>query len=294
MSRNTLLFSLENKLFFLLNTKEAPKQKERRKSKEGLGPSEVALSSIFWRAPMYWNPINSTQLPENQKPPQTQKLRNSNSETQKLQLRNSESPSFRVSEAEFPCRTISGSFGVGTKSPKHYVYRGPTHFGSFRADFFGQNRATQKLRLKNSKTQTQKLVFRVSESDFLSFRVRLSEFLKLRGFRAVRVRVDSNTLGPLNLYCYRLFASSSCCLFSLRLVFSWSYVSFASPFSFFPDIFSSSVSCYSSMLSTSHVLIFLVLWHLCPNFPCSLSYFPTSSSFSYSPSLSCCLCTHPT
>ena len=35
-------------------------------------------------------------------PPQTQKLRNSNSETQKLQLRNSENPSFWVSEAEFP------------------------------------------------------------------------------------------------------------------------------------------------------------------------------------------------
>ena len=49
-----------------------------------------SLSPLGWRAPMYWNPTNSTQIPENQNPPQTQKLRNSNSETQKLQLRNSE------------------------------------------------------------------------------------------------------------------------------------------------------------------------------------------------------------
>ena len=119
-----------------------------------------------------------------------------NSETQKLQLRNSESPSFRVSEAESPSRTISGSFGVGSKSPKHYVYSGRTHFGSFRAGFFfGQNRATQKLRLKNSETQTQKgLVFRVSESDFPSFRV-------VEGFPCREGPcVDSNTLGPQKLY----------------------------------------------------------------------------------------------
>ena len=121
---------------------------------------------------MYWNPTNSTQIPENQKTPP-------NSETQKLQLRNSETPtqklrkseflSFRVSEAEFPSRTISGSFGVGTKSPKHYVYSGRTHFGSFRAGFF-------QTKSGNSETPPQKLKNTNSEIGFPSFQVGLSEF----------------------------------------------------------------------------------------------------------------------
>ena len=151
---------------------------------------------------MYWNPTNSTQIPENQKPPQTQKLRNSNSETQKLQHRNSESPSFWVSEAECPGfrGRVSESDNFGQfwrwhKSPKHYVYSGQTHFGSFRAGFFSDKIG----QLRNSTSKTQKHKLRNWFSEFLSrtFRVSESEFPKLRGFRAVRVRVDSNTLGPL-------------------------------------------------------------------------------------------------
>ena len=112
---------------------------------------------------------NSTQIPENQKPPQTQKLRNSNSETQKVRVSEFPRQSFRVSEAEFPSRTISGSFGVGTKSPKHYVYSGRTHFGSFRAGYF-------RTKSGNSETPPQKLRNTNSEIGFPSFRVGLSEF----------------------------------------------------------------------------------------------------------------------
>ena len=117
----------------------------------------------------YWNPTNSTQIPENQKPPQTQKLRNSNSETLKVRVSEFPRHSFRVSEAEFPSRTISGSFGVGTQSPKHYVYSGRTRFGSFRAGFF-------RTKSGNSETPPQKLKNTNSEIGFPSFRVGLSEF----------------------------------------------------------------------------------------------------------------------
>ena len=135
-----------------------------------------------------------------------------NSEIQKLQLRNSETPTQKLRKSEFlsfrggVSEFLRQSFRVGqfravlalaqkVQNTTFTVVR--RILGVFVPDFFGQNRAAQKLRLKNSETQTQKLVFRVSESDFPSFRVRLSEFPKLRGFRAVRVRVDSNTLGPL-------------------------------------------------------------------------------------------------
>ena len=110
---------------------------------------------------MYWNPTNSTQIPENQKPP---KLRNSETPTRKL--RKSEFLSF---EAEFPSRTISGSFGVGTKSPKHYVYSGRTHFGSFRAGFFSDK--IGQLRNSASKTQKHKLRNWFSEFPGRTFRV---------------------------------------------------------------------------------------------------------------------------
>ena len=135
---------------------------------------------------MYWNPTNSTHIPENQKPPQTQKLRKS------------EFLSFRGRVSEFP-RQFRPVLALAQKVQNTTFTVVGRILGVFVPDFFGQNRATQKLRLKISETQTQKLVFRVSESDFPSFRVRLSEFPKLRGFRAVRVRVDSNTLGPLKV-----------------------------------------------------------------------------------------------
>ena len=120
---------------------------------------------------MYWNPTNSTQIPENQKPPQTQKLRNSNSETQKVRVSDFPRQSFRVGQ-------FRAVLAWHKKSKTRRLQWSPTHFGVFVPDFFGQNRATQRLCLKNSKTQTQKLVFRVSEStfrvsetDFPSFRV---------------------------------------------------------------------------------------------------------------------------
>ena len=99
----------------------------------------------------------------------TQKLRNFNSETQKVRVSEFPRQSFRVSEAEFPSRTISGSFGVGAKSPKHYVFSGRTHFGSFRAGF-------SQTKSGNSETPPQKLRNTNSEIGFLSFRVGLSEF----------------------------------------------------------------------------------------------------------------------
>ena len=135
------------------------------------------------------------------------KLRNSETPTQ--ELRKSEFPrqSFRVSEAEFPSfrGRVSESDNFGQfwrwhKKSKTLRLQWLDAFWEFSCRIFsdksGNSEAPpQKLRNTNSEF---KLVFRVSESDFPSFRVRLSEFPKVRGFRAVRVRVDSNTLGPLN------------------------------------------------------------------------------------------------
>ena len=146
---------------------------------------------------MYWNPTNSTQIPaKSKKPP--------NSETQKLQLRNSESPrflSFRGRVSEFPRQSFRvGQFravlALAQKVQNTTFTVVGRILGVFVPDFFGQNRATQKLRLKNSKTQSQKLVFRVSESDFPSLRVRLSEFPKLRGFRVSEVEGFPCREGP--------------------------------------------------------------------------------------------------
>ena len=86
--------------------------------------------------------------------------------------RKSEFLSFRgrVSEAEFPSRTIRAVLALAQQVQNTTFTVVGRISGVFVPDFFGQNRATQKLRLKSSKTQTQKLVFRVSESDFPSFR----------------------------------------------------------------------------------------------------------------------------
>ena len=169
------------------------------------GPQCIGILPILHKSRKIKNPpkLRNSETP-------AQKLRNSNSETQKVRV--SEFQSFRVSEAEFPSFrgrvSESQSFRVGqfravlalAQKVQNTTFTVVGRIlGVFVPDFFGQNRATQKLRLKNSETQTQKLVFRVSESDFPSFRVRLSEFPKLRGFRAVRVRVDSNTLAPLKV-----------------------------------------------------------------------------------------------
>ena len=135
-----------------------------------------------------------------------------NSETQKLQLRNSETPtqklrkseflSFRGRISEFPRQSFRvGQFravlALAQKVQNTTFTVVGRILGVFVPDFLGQNRATQKLapqKLRNTNSEIGFPSFRVGLSEF---RVRLSEFPKLRGFRAVRVRVDSNTLGPL-------------------------------------------------------------------------------------------------
>ena len=97
------------------------------------------------------------------------KLRNSETPAQKL--RNSSSETQKVRGSEFPSRTTSGSFGVDTKSPKHYVYSGRTHLGSFCAGFFSDKIG----QLRNSASKTQKHKLRNWFSEFPSRTFRVSE-----------------------------------------------------------------------------------------------------------------------
>ena len=108
---------------------------------------------------MYWNPANSTQIPENQKPPQTQKLRNSNSETptQFLSFRG------RVSESD-----KFGQFWRWRKKSKTLCLQWSDAFWEFSCRIFSDKIG----QLRNT----------ISEIGFPSFRVGLSEFPKFRGF----------------------------------------------------------------------------------------------------------------
>ena len=184
---------------------------------------------------MYWNPINSTQIPKIKTPPKLRNSENSNSETQKLRNSNSQTQKLRKSEfLSFRSRVSEsdnfGQFWRWRKKSKTLRLQWSDAFWKFSCRiFFGQNRATQKLHLENSETQTQKLVFRVGLSEF---RVRLSEFPKLRGFRAVRVHVDSNTSGPLNTCPGVLLLSPT----GLKLLHGFLY-------------FSCSVSCFCGLFA---------------------------------------------
>ena len=71
----------------------------------GLIFRSLHIMDIVWGAWIYWNPTNSTRLPENQKPP--------NSETQKVRLRNSENlpqkprkSTEKLRKSEFPRQSL--------------------------------------------------------------------------------------------------------------------------------------------------------------------------------------------
>ena len=143
-----------------------------------LGVQGTSDKTTLLETNLLQTPNTSTRLPELQKALQTRKLRKSASEIQKSNSETSGSV-FRISKAEFPCRTLSGGFGVVAQKVQETTFTVVvwTLEVVVRRCFCGLNRATQKLHLRISEAQTQKLVFQEvrvglseSESDLQSFR----------------------------------------------------------------------------------------------------------------------------